>query len=320
MGLLVEGQWQDDWYDTSKSGGRFERAVSSFRHHVGKDGDFPAEPGRYHLYIAWACPWAHRTAIYRKLKGLEDAISLSVVDPGIGSEGWEFSDGDGTTPDPVMGAHHLHQLYTRAQGDFTGRVTVPVLWDKAADTVVNNESSEIIRMLNSAFDVWGDGAVDLYPEVLRAEIDAVNERVFTDVNNGVYRAGFATTQEAYAEAFEALFAALDWLEERLGGQRYLVGDRITEADWRLFPSLVRFDAAYYGAFKCNRNRLSEFPNLSNYTRDLYQVPGIAETVNIDHIKRSYYSIKAVNPTGIVPRGPAVDFSGPHDRDRFGQGT
>lgn len=308
MGLLVNGDWHDDWYDTEASAGRFERTDSSFRDRVTADGDFAAAPGRYHLYIAWACPWAHRTAIVRRLKGLEDVISLSAVAPEISDQGWRF-DADGETgPDPILGAHHLHQVYTRAEPDFTGRVTVPVLWDKERETIVNNESADIIRMLNGAFDAWGDAAVDLYPEALREEIDAVNARLYETVNNGVYRCGFATTQAAYEDAFAALFDTLDWLEDRLSRQRHLVGDRITEADWRLFPTLVRFDAAYYGLFKCNRRRLRDYPHLWAYTCALHAVSGIADTVNLDHIKRTYYSIRQVNPTGIVPVGPDIAFT------------
>ena len=312
MGLLVNGDWHDDWYDTEASAGRFERTVSSFRDRVtaAPDGDFAAAPGRYHLYVAWACPWAHRTVIVRRLKGLEDVISLSAVAPEISDQGWLF-DADGETgPDPILGARHLHQVYTHAAPNFTGRVTVPVLWDKERETVVNNESADIIRMLNSAFDTWGDATVDLYPAALRDEIDAVNARLYETVNNGVYRCGFATTQAAYEDAFAALFDTLDWLEDRLSRQRYLVGDCITEADWRLFPTLMRFDAAYYGLFKCNRQQLRDYPNLWAYTCALYAVPGIAETVNLDHIKRTYYSIRQVNPTGIVPVGPDIAFTAP----------
>lgn len=315
MGLLIDGTWHDRWYDTKSTGGRFVRQDSAFRDAAtAKGGDFPAEPGRYHLYVSYACPWAHRTLIVRKLKKLDDVISVSAVDPLMLENGWEFSDDQ---PDPLYGADFLYRLYQRARPDYTGRVTVPVLWDRKTETIVNNESAEIIRMLNSAFDAWGDASVDLYPEALRKEIDAVNAVVYETVNNGVYRAGFATTQEAYEEAFAALFGTLDELEARLGRQRYLVGERITEADWRLFTTLVRFDAVYVGHFKCNRQRIADYPNLGNYLRELYQAPGIAETVRMDHIKRHYYaSHRSINPTGIVPAGPALDLDRPHDRGRL----
>ena len=318
MGLLIDGVWHDQWYDTAKTGGAFERQESRFRDRITADGSsgFRAEPGRYHLYVSLACPWACRTLVFRKLKKLEGAISLSIVDPHMGEQGWFFSDGPGCIPDTVNGFRYLHQVYTAAQPDYTGRVTVPVLWDKQRRTIVNNESSEIIRMLNSAFDAWGDASVDLYPEPLRPEIDAINAIVYDKVNNGVYKAGFATTQDAYERAFDALFATLDGLEARLARQRYLVGDHLTEADWRLFTTLVRFDAVYYGHFKCNLRRLVDYPNLWGYTRDLYQIPGVAETVSLDHIKRHYYgSHPTINPTGIVPKGPEIDFMAPHARDR-----
>jgi putative glutathione S-transferase len=318
MGLLIDGVWHDRWYDTGRTGGAFVREDSRFRDRVTADGasGFKAEPGRYHLYVSLACPWASRTLIVRALKKLEDAISLSIVDPHMGEEGWAFSDGPGCIPDTVNGFDFLHQVYTAAKPDYTGRVTVPVLWDKERRTIVNNESSEIVRMLNSEFDAFGDAALDFYPEPLRPEIDAVNATVYDHVNNGVYKAGFATTQAAYERAFDALFATLDALEARLARQRYLVGDRITEADWRLFTTLVRFDPVYHGHFKCNLRRLADYPNLWGYTRDLYQVPGVAATVNLDHIKRHYYgSHRTINPTGIVPKGPAIDFAAPHARDR-----
>ncbi|HMM63575.1 MAG TPA: glutathione S-transferase family protein [Mesorhizobium sp.] len=325
MGLLVEGKWQDRWYDTKESGGRFVRGQSQWRDWVTPDGKpaqgrtrgFKAEPGRYHLYVSLACPWAHRTLIFRKLKKLEDVISVSVVHPFMGENGWTFQKQDGATGDTLYGLDFLHQIYTKADPAYSGRVTVPVLWDKQGQTIVSNESSEIIRMLNSAFDEWGDASVDLYPRALRAEIDALNEAIYPTVNNGVYRAGFATTQEAYEEAFRELFSALDGLEERLSRQRYLTGGRVTEADWRLFTTLVRFDPVYVGHFKCNLRRIADYPNLSNYLRDLYQVPGVAETVNLDHIKQHYYrSHPTINPTRIVPLGPELDFDAPHDRDRF----
>ncbi|MCR4265730.1 glutathione S-transferase family protein [Nitratireductor sp. ZSWI3] len=325
MGLLVDGVWHDEWYDTSKTGGRFERSKSQFRDFVTADGQpangrsrgFKAEPHRYHLYVSLACPWAHRTLIFRKLKKLEDVISVSVVHHFMGENGWTFRKEDGATGDGLYGFDFLHQIYTRADPHYSGRVTVPVLWDRKSETIVSNESSEIIRMLNEAFDEWGDDAVDFYPEELRAQIDAINERVYSDINNGVYKAGFATAQTAYEEAFQALFAALDEVEDRLSRQRYLTGDRLTEADWRLFTTLVRFDAVYVGHFKCNLRRIADYPHLSNYLRELYQVPGVAGTVDMRHIKAHYYgSHKTINPTGVVPLGPALDLDAPHDRGRL----
>jgi len=320
MGLLVDGVWKDEWYDTKKSGGRFVRGDSAFRDHVTADGSsgFPAERGRYHLYVSLACPWAHRTLIFRKLKRLEDVISLSVVDPHMGGDGWTFSDGPGCIPDTVNGARHLHQVYTLAKPDYTGRVTVPVLWDKQKRTIVNNESAEIIRMLNSAFDVFGDASLDFYPAALRTEIDRLNALIYPKVNNGVYRCGFATTQEAYEEAFGELFETLATLDVRLSGRRYLVGERPTEADWRLFTTLLRFDPVYFGHFKCNLRRIADHASLSGYLRDLYQVPGVADTVSFDHIKRHYYgSHRTINPTGIVPVGPEIDLGLPHHRASVG---
>ncbi len=325
MGRLVDGVWQDVWYETRETAGRFERAASRFRDWVTTDGTpapgrergFKAEPGRYHLYVSWACPWASRTLIFRKLKKLENVISLSVVHHFMGENGWTFLKEDSATGDTLYGLDYLHQIYTKADPTYSGRVTVPVLWDRKEETIVNNESSEIIRMLNSAFDEWGDASVDFYPKPLRAEIDAINDLVYPAINNGVYRAGFATTQEAYEEAFNELFSALDEVEERLSRQRYLVGDRLTEADWRLFTTLVRFDAVYYSHFKCNLRRIADYPNLSNYLRDLYQVSGVADTVNMLHIKNHYYrSHHTINPTRIVPLGPQLDFDAPHDRARF----
>ncbi|HEY8514679.1 MAG TPA: glutathione S-transferase family protein [Candidatus Binatia bacterium] len=319
MGLLVDGVWRNDWYDTKSTGGRFVRQESAFRDRVTADGSsgFPAEPGRYHLYVSLACPWAHRTLIFRKLKRLEDVISLSVVHPFMGENGWEFDvDGEvpGTIPDTVNGARYLYEVYLAASPKYSGRVTVPVLWDKQRRTIVNNESAEIIRMLNSEFDAFGDDTLDFYPEDLRREIDELNAVVYAKVNNGVYRCGFATSQEAYEEAFVELFETLGMLDVRLARGRYLLGDRITEADWRLFTTLVRFDAVYYGHFKCNLRRIADYPNLSGYLRDLYQVPGVAETVNFTHIKRHYYqSHKTINPTGIVPLGPEQDLGAPHHR-------
>ena len=313
MGMLIDGKWRDEWYDTKKTGGRFVRHESAFRNRVTADGSsgFPAEVGRYHLYVSLACPWASRTLIFRKLKGVETAISLSVVDPYMGENGWSFTDGPGCIPDPIFNARHLYEIYTAADPHCTGRVTVPVLWDKKTAIIVNNESAEIIRMFNSEFNAFGRAEIDFYPEELRAEIDAINDFVYPNVNNGVYRCGFATTQEAYEEAFTALFAALDELEGRLEGARYLVGARVTEADWRLFTTLVRFDAVYYSHFKCNLRRIADYPNLSRYLRELYHLPGIAETVNMNHIKQHYYrSHKTINPTGIVPLGPELEFMQP----------
>ncbi len=323
MGLLVDGVWKDQGHETSS--GRFVRTPTSFRSWVTPDGrpgpsgqgGFEAEPGRYHLYVSLACPWAHRTVIFRRLKTLTDAISLSVVEPLMGEEGWVSGSLEGAIPDFVNHKRRLADIYLLADPHYTGRVTVPVLWDKRRNTIVNNESAEIIRMLNSAFDAFTDVRADYYPRDLRDEIDRINDFVYANVNNGVYRAGFARSQEAYEEAFLALFAALDGIEERLSARRYLAGQKLTEADWRLFTTLVRFDAVYYSHFKCNLRRIADYPNLSNYLRDLYQVPGVAETVSIDHIKRHYYgSHRHINPTGIVPLGPALDFSTPHDRARF----
>jgi putative glutathione S-transferase len=316
MGLLVKGRWQDAWYDTGKTGGRFVRGETSFRDRVTADGSsgFRAESGRYHLYVSLACPWAHRTLIFRKLKRLEDVISLSIVDPLMGAEGWTFSDGPGCIPDTVNGARRLYEVYVKAKPDYTGRVTVPVLWDRQRQTIVNNESAEIIRMLNSEFDAFGDPSLDFYPAALRSEIDALNAEVYAKVNNGVYRCGFATTQEAYEEAFGELFETLAMLDVRLACGRYLFGDRLTEADWRLFTTLVRFDPVYFGHFKCNLRRIADHANLSGFLRDLYQVPGVAGTVNFAHIKRHYYaSHRTINPTGIVPLGPAQDLGLPHHR-------
>jgi putative glutathione S-transferase len=334
MGLLVNGVWQDQWYETEKNGGRFVRDASAFRNWVTPDGSpgptgsggFKAEPGRYHLYVSLACPWAHRTLIFRKLKRLEQAITLSVVDPFMGERGWAFTAPDGSitpgsTIDHVNGAHYLHEVYTLAKRDYSGRVTVPVLWDKQTRTIVNNESAEIIRMLNSAFNQWGDAGIDFYPVGPRDEIDAINRVVYDYVNNGVYRCGFATTQHAYEEAFDVLFSTLDELEARLGRRRYLVGERQTEADWRLFTTMVRFDAVYYSHFKCNLRRIVDYPNLWGFARDLYQVPGVSDTVSLAQIKRHYYASHAtINPTRIVPKGPAIDFGGAHGRDRFSPAT
>ncbi len=322
MGLLQEGKWVDQWYDTDSTGGRFVRKLPQFRNWLTRDGSagpsgvggFKAEPGRYHLYVSHACPWAHRTLIFRALKGLEEMISVSVVHWYMADKGWTFQPGDGVVADDINGAEYMYQIYTAAMPDYSGRVTVPVLWDKQNKTIVSNESPEIIRMLNSAFDEVGAKAGDYYPEALRTEIDDLNERIYESVNNGVYKCGFATTQEAYEEAITPLFETLDWLDERLSSQRYLAGSTITEADWRLFTTLVRFDPVYVGHFKCNIKRIVDYPNLSGYVRDLYQQPGISDTVNMQHIKHHYYSShESVNPSRVVPMGPEIDFMAPHDR-------
>ena len=312
MGLLVKGKWVDQWYDTKSTGGRFVRKDSSFRNFIGSER-FPAEPGRYHLYISHACPWAHRTAIFRELKDLQDIISLSVVNALMVEHGWEF----GAQADTVNHKQYLHQVYTLAEPEYSGRVTVPVLWDKKQGTIVNNESSEIIRMFNSEFNAITGNNVDLCPADLRAEIDSINDFVYGAVNNGVYKAGFATSQAVYTEEVNTLFAALDQLEQRLASQRYLVGKQLTEADIRLFTTLVRFDPVYVGHFKCNIRRIADYPNLSNYVRDIYQTGNIAATVRLDHIKEHYYaSHTTINPTQVIPVGPEIDYTAAHDRDRF----
>jgi len=325
MGLLQDGKWVDQWYDTKSSGGRFVRKAPQFRNWITPDGaagpsghdGFKAQADRYHLYVSLACPWAHRTMIFRTLKGLEDMISVSTVHWYMADKGWTFQPGDGVVPDSVNNAEYMYQIYTAALSDYSGRVTVPVLWDKQTKTIVSNESPEIIRMFNSAFDNIGAKAGDYYPKALRAEIDQINERVYESVNNGVYKCGFATTQAAYDEAIVPLFDTLDWLDQRLSSQRYLTGNAITEADWRLFTTLIRFDPVYVGHFKCNIRRIADYPNLSGYVRDLYQQPGIAETVNMQHIKDHYYaSHESVNPSRIVPAGPDTDFMATHDRARF----
>lgn len=327
MGLLVDGAWQDKWYDTKSTGGRFIRKGAAFRNWVTPDGSpgpsgvggFRAEPRRYHLYVSLACPWAHRTLILRKLKGLEEMIDLSVVHWRMLENGWTFEDGPGVIPDPINHAQNLYQVYLAAQPDYTGRVTVPVLWDKATSTIVNNESAEIIRMFNAAFDGIGAKPGDYYPEDLRPEIDALNARIYDTVNNGVYKAGFATTQHAYEEAIHPLFDTLDHLDERLSSRRYLCGNRLTEADIRLFTTLVRFDPVYVGHFKCNLRRIADYPHLSGYLRDLYQTSGIGKTVNMVHIKGHYYeSHRTINPTGIVPIGPIMDLDAPHGRERLSE--
>jgi len=320
MGLLVEGVWKDVPRDTRKTGGEFVRTESVFRDRVSADGSsgFRAEAGRYHLYVALSCPWAHRTVLYRAVKGLERAVSLSAVDPYMGPNGWIFSDRPGCIPDTVNGASFLWEVYVKARPGYSGRVTVPVLWDRKTGAIVNNESSEIIRMLNREFDAFADRSVpDLYPEELRPEIDRWNELVYRTVNNGVYRAGFATAQDKYAQAARDLFATLDLLETHLARSRYLCGERLTEADWRLFPTLARFDLVYHYHFKCNLRRLSDYPSLWAYTRELYQFPGVAQTVDFAQIKEHYYRSQVwVNPSGVVPVGPVLDekdFSAPHGR-------
>lgn len=323
MGLLVDGKWQDTWYDTTSSGGKFERSAAKFRNWVTADGGpgpsgtggFPATSGRYHLYVSYACPWAHRTLIFRAIKGLTDHITISVVHPDMLSDGWTFAkDYPDATGDTQFDLPFARDIYTRADPTFTGRVTVPILWDKDQNTIVSNESSEIIRMFNTAFNGITNNADDYWPDDLQEAIIPVNERIYDTLNNGVYRSGFATTQEAYDEAIGPLFDTLDWLEERLSKTRYLMGGRLTEADWRLFPTLVRFDLVYHLHFKCNRRRIIDYPNLWAYTRDLYQVPGVSETVNFDHIVRHYhFSHETINPNRIIPINPVLDFNAHHGR-------
>lgn len=325
MSLLIEGNLSPDWLKSEQKAGEFVRLDSQFRHWITPDGapgpsgegGFPAEAGRYHLYVSYACPWAHRTLIFREIKRLDGLIGVSVVHPWMGEAGWEFDSYPGTTADQANNARFLHELYTRAQHDYSGIVTVPMLWDRKRQTIVNNESSEIIRMFNSAFDHLGAAEGDYYPAPLRGEIDVINATVYENINNGVYRAGFAGSQTAYEHAYDRLFKTLDELERRLGTRRFLVGNRLTEADWRLFPTLLRFDAVYYSHFKCNQRRLIDYPNLWDYTRDLYQMPGIAATVNMDHIKRHYFtSHPGLNPGGIIPKGPRIDFAAPHHREEM----
>lgn len=316
MGLLVDGKWVDQWYDTESTGGAFKRESAAFRNRLDSD-QFPAERGRYHLYVSLACPWAHRCLILRSLKDLSGAISVSKVSPLMLSKGWSFDQDSGADEDPIYGASTLSEIYVREDSVYTGRVTVPVLWDKKEHRLVNNESADIVRILNSDFDGVAGNDLDFYPEALRDEIDAVNQRVYDTVNNGVYRCGFATEQAAYEEAFQQLFESLDWLESRLRSQRFLVDARLTEADWRLFTTLIRFDPVYVGHFKCNRNTLAEFPALSNYLRELYQWPGIADTVDMQHIKHHYYrSHPQINPTAIVPKGPALQLDAAHNRHQL----
>jgi len=322
VGLLVNGQWHDKWYDTDNNQGEFKREAAQLRNWVSADGSagqsgdagFKAEKDRYHLYVSLACPWAHRTLIFRHLKGLEDYISVSVVSPDMLEHGWTFDKDNHSTGDALFDSDFMHQIYTRNKADYSGRVTVPVLWDKKTQRIVSNESAEIIRMFNSAFNGLTGNERDFYPQSLRSEIDEVNEFVYHNINNGVYRAGFATTQEAYTEAFDNLFAALDKIEQRLTANRYLVGDTLTEADWRLFTTLIRFDSVYVGHFKCNLRTIESYPAISNYLRELYQVEGVSKTVDFYHIKRHYYfSHTMINPTQVVPKGPDIDYARPHNR-------
>lgn len=322
MGLLIDGEWRDKWYDTDENGGEFERQEQAFRSWITADGEkgpsgrggFTPEKGRYHLYVSLACPWAHRVLIMRALKGLESFLPLSVVDWYMRENGWTFKEREGAIPDPLYDVDYLYELYQRADASFTGRVTVPVLWDKQTGTIVNNESSELIRMLNSAFDEAGATPGDYYPQALREEIDRINERVYETLNNGVYKCGFATTQKAYEKHVYPLFDTLDWLESLLGERRYVAGDELTEADIRLLTTLLRFDSVYHGHFKCNLRRIVDYDNLWAYTRALYQHPKIRPTVNFTHIKQHYYaSHDKVNPTGVVPAGPDIDFEAPHER-------
>ncbi|NIJ33239.1 putative glutathione S-transferase [Sphingomonas oligoaromativorans] len=324
--MLVDGQWHDVWYETKSTGGRFVRKDAAFRNWITADGSagpsgeggFKAEPGRYHLYVSLACPWAHRALLLRAFKGLEEMISVSVVNWLMLEKGWTFADAPGVVPDPIHNARFLHEVYTAADPSYTGRSTVPILWDRQRGTIVNNESSEIIRMLNSAFDGIGATPGDYYPQALRAEIDAVNARVYDTLNNGVYKAGFATTQAAYEEAVFPLFDTLDWLEERLSKRRWLVGTDMTEADIRLFTTLIRFDAVYVGHFKTNLRRIADYPHLSAYLRDIYQTPGVAPTVNFEHIRKHYYqSHRTINPHGVVPAGPVLDLDSPPNRETLG---
>ncbi len=316
MGLLIDGVWHDQWYDTESNDGKFIRKASAFRNWVTSDGSkgetgnsgFKAEKDRYHLYVSNACPWAHRTLIFRALKGLEEIIPISVVHWFMGENGWTFNSGEGVIADSLFDVDYLYQIYTKADSNYTGRVTVPILWDKKTNTIVNNESSEIIRMFNTAFDQIGATEGDYYPEELRAEIDQVNDRVYHNVNNGVYKCGFATSQSAYEEALTPLFATLDWIEETLSNHKYLVGDTLTEADWRLFTTLLRFDPVYVGHFKCNLRRIYDYPKMWEYLKHLYNIPKVSDTVSMSHIKGHYYqSHKTINPTGIVPVGPVLDF-------------
>tara|TARA_R110000796_G_scaffold136215_1_gene252266 strand:+ start:4269 stop:5258 length:990 start_codon:yes stop_codon:yes gene_type:complete len=326
MGVLVDGEWQNTWYDTSASGGKFERSAAKFRNWVTEDGSagisgeagFPAQSGRYHLYVSYACPWAHRVLIFRALKGLQDHISVSVVHPDMLEDGWTFdTDFNGATGDTLAGGEYARDIYLKAAPKFSGRATVPILWDIQKNTIVSNESSEIIRMFNSAFDPVTGNEDDYWPLALRDQIEALNDRIYNTVNNGVYQAGFATSQDAYEGAVYPLFDSLDWIESNLSKNRYLTGSKLTEADWRLFTTLVRFDLVYHLHFKCNRKRIIDYPNIWAYTRELYQIPNIADTVHFDHIVRHYhYSHNMINPNRIIPINPILDFSAPHDRGRL----
>ncbi len=325
MGVLIDGIWHQAEPASKATGGHFIRAGTQFRHWITADGSpgpsgsggFTAAPGRYHLYVSLACPWAHRTLIARRLKGLDQLISISVTHWLMAENGWTFAPGPGVVADPINNASYVYEIYSAGQPGYTGRVSVPVLWDKETATIVSNESSEIIRMFNRAFDAWGNADLDLYPHQLQPQIEAVNEEIYENLNNGVYRCGFATTQDAYDQAVQKLFACLDRLEQRLSGQRYLAGDRFTEADIRLVTTLLRFDPVYHTHFKCNLHRIKDYPNLWNYMLEIYQFPGIAQTVDMTHIKHHYYtSHESINPTRIVPAGPLIDYTAPHDRDRF----
>ena len=325
MGLLIDGIWQDRWYDTKASGGSFEREAAQLRNWVTVDGSagpsgnegFKAESGRYHLYVSLACPWAHRTLIFRKLKKLEQHISVSVVSPDMLDQGWSFNKNEGSSGDHLFGFSHLHQLYSKNKADYTGRVTVPVLWDKQRHCIVSNESSEIIRMFNSAFNKITGDVQDFFPSAERLAIEQMNELIYQNINNGVYRCGFATSQSAYEEAYHKLFYTLDHIDAILGNFRYLIGPMLTEADWRLFTTLIRFDSVYHGHFKCNRQRLEDYPNISQYIRELFQWQGISETVDFHHIKRHYYfSHDMINPTRVVPIGPDINYASAHDRNKF----
>ncbi|WP_028115345.1 glutathione S-transferase family protein [Ferrimonas senticii] len=327
MGLLIDGQWHDKWYDTSNTQGQFQREAAQLRNWITADGSagpsgdggFHPESGRYHLYVSLACPWAHRTLIFRQLKGLESHIGVSIVSPDMLEHGWSFDKAQHSSGDPLYQSEFLHQLYSRSNPNYSGRVTVPVLWDKQQQRIVSNESAEIIRMFNSAFNSLTGNQLDFYPAALRSEIDQLNDFVYHNINNGVYKAGFATSEGAYHQAFEQLFSALDQLETRLAKQRYLVGDQLTEADWRLFTTLIRFDSVYVGHFKCNLRQIEQYPNLAGYLRELYQYPGIAGTVDFYHIKRHYYfSHTMINPTQVVPLGPEIDYLSAHGRDRLGR--
>lgn len=315
MGLLIDGKWHDQWYDTHSTNGEFIRQDAQFRNEISEQGPYPAEAGRYHLFVSLACPWAHRTLIFRSLKKLENVIGVTVVKAEMLDKGWVLS--DFADESPIANIQYMHQVYTHAQQDYNGRVTVPVLWDKKTNSIVSNESSEIIRMLNTGFNNLTDVKTDYYPMALRSDIDDINDFVYHNINNGVYKTGFATTQSAYEKHFHNLFNALNSIEERLSTQRYLVGNTLTEADWRLFTTLIRFDSVYFSHFKCNLQQIEQYKNLSNYIRELYQIKGVADTVNFEHIKvHYYYSHDSINPTRVVPLGPDIDYLSKHNRNRF----